>query len=236
MTDKKNNIYQQLRDAQLELKAPKTEEGRFGKSRSAEMILESAKPVLVKHGLTLTNTDEIVLIGDRHYVKATSTVYDDKGESIQSSAYAWEGGQDRGLDAAQVTGKASSYARKYAMSGLLAIDDTKDADNKDHPPVQQSAPRPAVGSAPVKAPDPNAVSRPQVVKLQALFQELGLGGTNNRDDRLAYAMEATGHQLDSLNDLTKLSANQLIEKLQADVESLSDQDIEQEMDKALAAL
>jgi len=96
--------------------------------------------------------------------------------------------------------------------------------------------RPAVGSAPVKTPNPNAVSRPQVIKLQALFQELGLGGTTNRDDRLAYAMDATGNKLESLNDLTKLSANQLIERLQADVESLSDQDIEQEMDRALAAL
>jgi hypothetical protein len=134
-----STIYQQLRDAQIELKAPKTETGRFGKSRSAEAILEAAKPVLAKHKLVLVVTDEVVLIGDRHYVKATAAVYDDEGATISATALAWEGQIDKGLDASQVTGKTSSYARKYAMGGLLAIDDAKDADTY----TEASSPTPA---------------------------------------------------------------------------------------------
>lgn len=126
---------------QSELKAPKGQYNSFGKYnyRSCEDILEGVKPLLAKHGLVLTIQDDIELIGVRYYVKAITTITDGK-ESISTSAYARESLDKKGMDASQVTGATSSYARKYALNGLLAIDDTKDADTMDNSkkPVQQT--------------------------------------------------------------------------------------------------
>lgn len=126
---------------QSELKAPKGQYNSFGKYnyRSCEDILEGVKPLLTKHGLVLTIQDSIDLIGDRFYVKATATITDGK-EQLSISAYARESLDKKGMDASQVTGATSSYARKYALNGLLAIDDTKDADTMDNSkkPVQQT--------------------------------------------------------------------------------------------------
>ena len=126
---------------QSELKAPKGQYNSFGKYnyRSCEDILEGVKPLLAKHGLVLTIQDSIELIGDRFYVKATATITDGK-EQLSTSAYARESLDKKGMDASQVTGATSSYARKYALNGLLAIDDTKDADTMDNSkkPVQQT--------------------------------------------------------------------------------------------------
>lgn len=118
---------------QSELKAPKGQYNSFGKYnyRSCEDILEGVKPLLTKHGLVLTIQDSIDLIGDRFYVKATVTITDGK-EQLSTSAYARESLDKKGMDASQVTGATSSYARKYALNGLLAIDDTKDADTMDN--------------------------------------------------------------------------------------------------------
>lgn len=126
---------------QSELKAPKGQYNSFGKYnyRSCEDILEGVKPLLAKHGLVLTIQDSIDLIGDRFYVKATATITDGK-EQLSTSAYARESLDKKGMDASQVTGATSSYARKYALNGLLAIDDTKDADTmyNSKKPVQQT--------------------------------------------------------------------------------------------------
>lgn len=126
---------------QSELKAPKGQYNSFGKYnyRSCEDILEGVKPLLAKHGLVLTIQDGIELIGDRYYIKATATITDGK-EELSTSAYARESLDKKGMDASQVTGATSSYARKYALNGLLAIDDTKDADTMDNSkkPVQQT--------------------------------------------------------------------------------------------------
>lgn len=118
---------------QSELKAPKGQYNSLGKYnyRSCEDILEGVKPLLAKHGLVLTIQDYIELIGDRYYVKAIATITDGKG-SISTSAYARESLDKKGMDASQVTGATSSYARKYALNGLLCIDDTKDADTMDN--------------------------------------------------------------------------------------------------------
>lgn len=126
---------------QSELKAPKGQYNSFGKYnyRSCEDILEGVKPLLAKHGLVLTIQDSIDLIGDRFYVKATATITDGK-EQLSTNAYARESLDKKGMDASQVTGATSSYARKYALNGLLAIDDTKDADTMDNSkkPAQQT--------------------------------------------------------------------------------------------------
>lgn len=118
---------------QNELNAPKGQYNKFGgfKYRSCEDIVEAVKPILAKYELTLNLSDEIVLIGDRFYIKATATITD--GENVVStSAYAREPLEKKGMDEPQITGTASSYARKYALNGLLAIDDTKDADTDEY--------------------------------------------------------------------------------------------------------
>ena len=126
-------IYEKLLNIQNELKAPKSQFNDFGKYkyRNAEDILESVKPLCFKYKATLTLSDEIVLIGERHYVKATATLTDiEKPElKIWTTAYAREEESKKGMDGSQVTGASSSYARKYALNGLFNIDDTKDSDS-----------------------------------------------------------------------------------------------------------
>ncbi len=118
-----------LAQIQNEIKAPKGQFNKFGnyKYRSCEDIVEAAKPVLNRHGFALTLTDEIVNIGSRFYVKATATISNGT-ETFTASAFAREEEIKKGMDGSQITGAASSYARKYALNGLFAIDDTKDAD------------------------------------------------------------------------------------------------------------
>lgn len=124
-------IYEKLLNVQAELKAPKGQYNDFGKYsyRSCEDILEAAKGVLKTNKLSLTVSDELVLVGERYYIKATATVIDiEDGEKVETSAYAREEETKKGMDASQITGSASSYARKYALNGLFCIDDTKDSD------------------------------------------------------------------------------------------------------------
>lgn len=129
------NIYEKLAAVQQELKAPKDKRNNFGgyNYRSAEGILEAVKPVLAKHNLTLIISDEIIETGGRIYVKATAWALDPEEKSdVKVTAYAREPETKKGMDEAQITGTASSYARKYALNGLLLIDDTKDADTDEY--------------------------------------------------------------------------------------------------------
>ena len=123
------SIYSKLNEIQSKLEAPKNQTNAFGKYkyRSAEDILAALKPHLELHGLVLVITDEILLIGTRYYVKATVRLSDGT-ESIETTALAREPEAKKGADDSQVTGATSSYARKYALNGMFAIDDTKDAD------------------------------------------------------------------------------------------------------------
>lgn len=126
---------------QQELKAPKNQYNSFGKYkyRSCEDILEGVKPLLNKHNLLLTVNDEIVVLNNRFYVKATATIFDDTGaELIHACAYAREEESKKGMDGSQVTGASSSYARKYALNGLFAIDDTKDSDATNNTPQKKA--------------------------------------------------------------------------------------------------
>lgn len=133
------------------LNAPKNQRNTFGgyNYRSAEDILEALKPLLKANNCALTLKDEIVFIGDkddaRFYIKATATLYDDKGAEITSTvAYAREPLTKKGMDEAQITGTASSYARKYALNGLFCIDDNKDADTDEYTNQTNNAPKPTV--------------------------------------------------------------------------------------------
>lgn len=128
---------EKLLAVQAELKAPKGQYNSFGKYkyRSCEDILEAVKPLLKKHGASITISDELVQIGNRIYVKATATFWNTEnngGLPIENTAFAREPDTKKGMDESQITGTASSYARKYALNGLLLIDDTKDADTDEN--------------------------------------------------------------------------------------------------------
>lgn len=155
-----------LRKVQSELKAPKSQYNSFGKYsyRSCEDILEAVKPLLDKYEATVSITDEVVLVGDRVYVKATATFIDKDGKIIQSSAFAREPLARKGMDEAQVTGATSSYARKYALNGLFLIDDNKDADT-DESRNESEARSKISGSDTPKVQRPN-YSEEQIAKMK----------------------------------------------------------------------
>ena len=130
-----NNIHTKLLSIQSTLVAPKNQNNAFGnyKYRSLEDILKAVKPILSKVGMTLTISDEITQVADRIYVTATATLTDiETGQAIEAVASARESLDKKGMDSAQITGAASSYARKYCLNGLFCIDDTKDADTMDN--------------------------------------------------------------------------------------------------------
>lgn len=120
---------------QTELKAPKGQVNKFGgyKYRSCEDILEAVKPLLGKYRMALTIGDDLLNVGERYYICATATLRDAESDAqIHNSAYAREALDKKGMDEAQITGTASSYARKYALNGLFCIDDTKDPDTDEY--------------------------------------------------------------------------------------------------------
>lgn len=146
MSDKELTFLERVSLLITELKAPKSQRNNFGKYnyRSAEDILEAVKPLAYKYGLVAKLSDEPVMIGDWHYIKATASIKDVKtGEEEIATAYAREPLAKKGMDESQITGTASSYARKYAMNGLYQIDDTKDADTDEYTEqVKQATPKP----------------------------------------------------------------------------------------------
>lgn len=169
---------ERLLAVQASLKAPKGQYNSFGKYkyRSCEDILEAVKPLLKEHGLTLTVTDEVVLIGNRYYVKATAEVTDGTKFRIVS-AYAREPQDKKGMDDSQITGTASSYARKYALNGLFLIDDTKDAD--------------ATNTHGADQPEEPSISREQWEQLCNAFNDCAaMVGANDAEGRNALWAEA----------------------------------------------
>ena len=148
-----NKIHEKLITVQKNLVAPKSNYNNFGKYkyRSAEDILEAVKPLNAENGLLLTISDEPLLIGDWHYIKATASITDGK-DTHEVTAYARESQTKKGMDDSQITGTASSYARKYALNGLYLIDDTKDADTDEYrnqgnkAPASKSASQAEIGN------------------------------------------------------------------------------------------
>lgn len=185
-----------LEKIQQELKAPKGQYNSFGKYhyRSCEDIVESVKPLLAKHGVQLTLTDDIVMVGDRIYVKATATLYDEKGVSETATAFAREPEQKKGMDESQITGTASSYARKYALNGLFLIDDTKDPDTDEYRNQQNSAPIPAAVAK---------ISKAQADEIINLSQGAGV----------PVVTILKGYKISKLEDMTAIDAGKTINTL-----------------------
>jgi len=143
--DDVQSLHEKLAHIQLDLKAPKSQYNKFGNyhHRNLEDILEAFKKV--SRGTYLILNDEIVEVAQRVYIKATATISDGK-DSISACAYAREALQKKGMDDSQVTGATSSYARKYALGGLLGVDDNKDADTMDNSRDKAKAPPPQTSS------------------------------------------------------------------------------------------
>lgn len=149
-------ILSKLGAIQAALKVPKNQYNSFGeyKYRSCEDILEALKPLLHEQNCTLLLTDNIEVHNERYYIVAKATIYDNEtGDNITNTAYARETETRPKMDCAQITGTASSYARKYALNGLFLIDDTKDPDSNEYTQQQQNSPATATAPAP-QAPPP----------------------------------------------------------------------------------
>jgi hypothetical protein len=134
MSEKKLSLKEKLINIQQELKAPKGQYNSFGKYkyRSCEDILEAVKPLLERYAVCLTISDDVTEVGSRIYVKAIANLYDvESDEHCTNVAWAREDDVKKGMDGSQITGTASSYARKYCLNGLFLIDDTKDADTDE---------------------------------------------------------------------------------------------------------
>lgn len=163
------NIYEKLNKIQTELKAPKGQYNSFGKYkyRSCEDILEAIKPFLTETKTVLTINDEIVFIGNRFYVKATAVLADCENENsfIHNTAFAREDDSKKGMDGSQITGASSSYARKYALNGLFAIDDTKDADTDENAKQQRNSTR---------TQEPERITKEDVQLMRNLCEQKGL--------------------------------------------------------------
>lgn len=194
-----------------ELNAPKKQYNKFGgyNYRSQEDILEAVKPLLVKYGLRLKISDEVVTIGDRYYVKATATLTD--GENTEcSSALAREEENKKGMDSSQLTGATSSYARKYALNGLLCIDDTKDSDATNN--YSQSTP----------------VAKKQVEKTPktVLITKINANGVRFKGEQLfrikAFAKKLKIEENKLVARLNKITATTEIEGLISKMEELSE--------------
>lgn len=190
-------IIEKLLAIQQELKAPKNQRNSFGgyNYRSCEDILEGVKPLLKQYGCTLTINDEVFQIGQRYYIRAEAKLTDVKtGENYSNSAYAREEEVKKGMDAAQITGAASSYARKYALNGLFSIDDTKDPNTDEYAKKTGAEPKKAAE----QKTDPKATKK-QIDILNKVVKDIPA--------MLKY------YQVDKIEDLTMTQASNTISKL-----------------------
>lgn len=192
-----------LIEIQSALKAPKNQRNNFGKYsyRSCEDILEALKPLLKEHDAYINLSDKLVMVGDRYYVEATATIHCN-GEEVSGVAYAREDEEKKGMAESQVTGSASSYARKYALNGLFGIDDAKDADTQDN------------REKPKAKPDIIATAE-QHANIKALSVKASLS------EEQVLANVKASFKKDSLDALTKAEAAKLIGRITDKIEKSS---------------
>ncbi len=182
-----------LSKIQVELNAPKNQRNTFGKYnyRSCEDILTGLKPLLDKYEASITLSDDIIVVGERIYVKATARIFfksEDKKTQYDESttAFAREPLTQKGMNEAQITGSASSYARKYALNGLFAIDDNKDADTDEHQRNANNRPQPKSKETTIKQQINNVLNLPSVPKAdkEKTIEQLKAGSLPINEDTL----------------------------------------------------
>lgn len=200
------NIYKKLSIVQSKLNAPKNQRNTFGgyNYRSAEDILEAVKPLLAEVEAIIVLDDEIVEVANRVYVKATATFIDESKDSFSVNAFAREEETKKGMDASQITGSASSYARKYALNGLLLIDDNKDADATNthgKQVITTTEVKPKVKTIETRRSGVMKLFANKVDDLEFLLVEIGLLeglGFNSREEIFKTVETMTGEQIDAL--------------------------------------
>lgn len=200
---------QELLQIQSELKAPKSQYNNFGKYayRNAEDILEAVKPLLAKYKLVMTITDEMVMLGNRYYVKATVRIVNEKGAEFITTAYAREEETKKGMDGSQITGAASSYARKYALNGLFLIDDNKDSDTTNKGDVSSSKPKGGNTNYGQAQKAPSRMNAQQAATVKDLFDNSG-----------AFTPEEQNYWRNEWATHKEWTADEFIKKLQAVVD------------------
>lgn len=207
-------IYEKLSLIQAELKVTKDNRNDFGgfNYRSAEDILEAAKPICREHGTVLIIGDVMQQIGERYYIEARATLVDleDDTSRITACAFAREEESKKGMDASQVTGATSSYARKYALNGLFNLDDNKDADTNEYTERQRKA-NEAEAKAKIKAQAEAdiPVSKEEEDKLIQLIKDFK--GKDSYEDRIKKVCKKYG--VDELADLKKTQYTKLVADL-----------------------
>ena len=197
------SVCTKLLNVQSELKAPKSQYNSFGgyKYRSCEDILEALKPILNKNKATIIISDDILFVGGRYYIKATVKFIDiENGETIENSALAREEESKKGMDASQITGSVSSYARKYALNGMFAIDDTKDSDSTNTHGVEAEQSK-ATGK----------LSAKQVGRLLAIGLKAGI-----KEPEIKKVIKAEFGK-DKIEDLSKEAYDSICSRLEAKV-------------------
>lgn len=197
----------QLAMIQKNLKAPKGQFNSFGKYkyRSCEDILEAVKPILTMTGTALTLSDSLEYIGERYYIKATATLVDTETMEVigQTTAYAREEEVKKGMDGSQITGTASSYARKYALNGLFLIDDTKDADTDEFKKETTNKKANAEAEPVIEADLDKKITANELAVLNKMLY----------DDQKAWALKT--YKLNSLDEMTGRQKADLMARLKA---------------------
>ena len=203
------NVLKKLFNIQQELKVPKNQKNTFGNYnfRSCEDIMEASKPVCLKYNCLLLCSDVIAFVGNRYYVQATATLFDlDSEESIEVTAYAREEETKKGMDASQITGASSSYARKYALNGLLQLDDNKDPDTNEYLKQQNrvnNKPQKTVSNSNQKV---EMITDEQIKLLHTLFSKV----SNSEEEKKKLYTKA---KITSSKELTKKNATVMIDYL-----------------------
>lgn len=202
-------LFEKLGAIQNELKAPKGQFNDYGgyKYRSAEDILEAVKPICFEHKVLPLLDDELVLIGERYYIKATAKLLDlETKDTVETHAYAREDESRKGMTSDQLTGSTSSYARKYAMNALYAIDDSKDADtNEQRKQVTEG------GKAETKAKAQKAQADDPIISSDKV--EIAVATIRNKQTTLANVLKAYG--VEKLADLRESQYQNLMKRLSA---------------------
>lgn len=201
-------VYKKLIEVQQELKAPKNQRNTFGNYnyRSAEDILEALKPVLAKHEATVFISDKVVVKENCWaYIEATATFVDiETGESISTTAFAREAEQKKGMDASQITGSASSYARKYALNGLFLIDDAVDPDSDSHQKITGGG---SQGSN-------RKFSKDDVTALRLDLVKVATATKKDVNELESWVSQQIGvDNFDSINQLSFVKANALVKQM-----------------------
>ena len=200
-------VYKKLIEVQKELKAPKNQRNTFGNYnyRSCEDILEALKPVLSEHGATVFISDKPVVKENLFsYIEATATFVDtESGDSVSVTAYAREAETKKGMDVSQITGSASSYARKYALNGLFLIDDTKDADTDEQRNQTSGAKQ-------------KAFSKDDVTALRLDLVKVATATKKDVNDLESWVAQQIGlNNFESINQSSFAKANALVKQLMA---------------------